>query len=540
LGDKEMKEQSVARGTAVLSVAGILVKIISLLYLPFLIAVIGDVGNGIYAAAYQVYVFVYVLTNSGIPVAISKLVSELIAVGNRKDAVRSFKIARFLLIIAGFTMSLLMFVLASPLADMVNSSRSYLAIMALAPSLLFTSVASSYRGYFQGCGNMTPTAVSQIVEQIINAVFTVMFAALLLGVGLEEACAGGTIGTTLGALFSAGLLVVFYKKSNRHKVPDSPDNLIVKRYSYSQLVKKIINYSIPITLCVGLQYAGNLVDLANTLGRLGVAGYIEDEASKLYSQLYKYQQLLNAPLAVMIALSTTILPVISAAVTVKDRAKVLDRSNFAFKMCFLITVPSAVGMAVLSTPIYDILKYHEGAYLMKYGAIVLVLLALVQIQTAILQGAGRLYAVSINLILGLVGKITANYFLIAIPEVNINGAIIGSIVGFCIPIVLNNMLMERVLKVKLNMKAFFVKPLVAALAMGVIVYFTYYSVEIVLFFALGSYLVNAIAVLTSTLTGAVAYFLILVLIKGISRADLDMLPRKVLKLIPSSVMNRIS
>lgn len=535
-----MKEQSVTRGTAILSAAGILVKIISLLYLPFLIAVIGDEGNGIYVAAYQVYVFVYVLTNSGIPVAISKLVSELIAEGNRRDAERSFKIARFLLIVIGFTMSVFIFVLASPLANMLNFSRSSLAIMALAPSVLFTAVASSYRGYFQGCGNMTPTAVSQIVEQVINAVFTVVFAKLLLSQGLEKACAGGTIGTTLGALFSAGLLVMFYKKSKIHKVPNLAEGATVKRYSYSQLVKKIVKYSIPITLCVGLQYAGNLVDLWNTKGRLLDIGYIQGEANKLISQLFKYQQLLNAPLAVMIALATAILPAISAAVTVRDRKKVLDKTNFAFKMCFMITIPSAVGLAVLSTPVYDILKYEEGAYLMKYGAIILVLLAVVQIQTSILQGASRLYAVSINLILGLIGKIVANYFLISIPEININGAIIGSIVGFCIPIALNNALMKRVLKVKLTMKALLVKPIIASLAMGAIVYFVYYAVSIVLFFTLGSYIVNAIAVFISMFIGAVSYFIFMVLMRGISKADLNLLPKKVLKLIPSSLMNRIS
>ncbi len=534
-----MKEQSVAKGFAVLSAAGIIVKVVSLLYLPFLLAIIGDAGNGVYVAAYQVYVFVFVLTNSGIPVAISKLVSELIAVGNYKDAVRSFKIARSFLIVIGLIMSVLMFVLSTPIAKILNFDDSALAILALAPSMLFTAVASSYRGYFQGRGNMTPTAVSQIIEQIVNAVFTIIFAALLIRVGLKEACAGGTLATSLGALVSAAFLVGFHIKRDGYKIPRTESMVRVKRYTYKQLVKKIINYSVPITLSVGMQYAGNLVDLWNTKSRLLAAGYADRVANELYSHLYKYQQLLNAPIAITVALATAILPAISAAMALSDKRQIQEKVNFAFKLCFLISIPSAVGFTVLSTPVFELLKYGEGAYLMKYGAVVLVLMSVVQIQTSILQGAGKLYIVTPYLIFGIIGKIVTNYFLIAIPSINISGAIIGSIIGYLIPITLNYITMKKFLKVKLNIANLLVKPLVSSVLMGLAVLIIYKVISLVLFFIPSSYFVNAVAAFASIFVGAASYFVLLVLLKGISREELDVMPQKVLRLIPRKLMHKI-
>jgi len=240
-----MKKQSITKGFAVLSAAGLITKILSVLYIPFLLAIIGDEGNGIYAAAYQVYVFIYVIANSGIPVAIAKSVSELTAVGNYKDALRIFKISRFFLIIIGTVLTVLMFVTAKPLAVMINSEKSFLAIAALSPTLFFTALASAYKGYFQGMSNMTPTAVSQVVEQIFNMIFTVLFAALLINKSLEAACAGGTVGTTVGALASVIVLIFIYNRRREEINNLKEHRKTAKRYSYKQLATRIFYYSLP-------------------------------------------------------------------------------------------------------------------------------------------------------------------------------------------------------------------------------------------------------------------------------------------------------
>lgn len=534
-----MKEQSITKGFAVLSAASLIVKILSLLYIPFLLSVIGEEGNGIYAAAYQVYVFVYVLTNSGTPVAISKLVSELIALKNYADAVRSFKIARFILIISGTAMSLIMFFSAKYLSHALHFEKSYWAILALSPTILFTSVASAYRGYFQGRGNMVPTAVSQVIEQIVNTILTLVFAVLLLRYGLEAACAGGTVGTSLGALVSAIFLIIVYKNTKKPRAIANSEKIEIKRYTYKELVKKIIAYGIPITLCVGLQYAGNLVDLWNTKGRLLAAGFSDAMATQMYGYLYKYQQLMNAPISVIAALAATVLPAISGAMALKNNEQAGKKISYAFRLCFLVVMPSAVGFAVLSDPIFKLLKYGEGSYLMFYGSFVLVLLSVIQIQTTVLQGSNRLYTATIHLLLGIIAKITVNYFLISIPRLNILGAIAGSITGYSIPAVLNTFAIRNSLKLRFNLFGQALKPTLASTLMGFMVYFSYKYSYLLLSFTVKGYICNAFAVSLSIFIGALSYLFGLILLRGITRADLNSMPASIVGIIPRMFIKMI-
>ena len=145
-----MKKQSTMGGFAILSSAVFIVKILSLMYIPFLLHILGGVGYGIYSAAYQVFILIFAVTTSGLPQAISKIVSELIATGNYKDAVKAFKISRFLLLLAGILMSLILLIASWPITKLIGNSRSYWAVLALCPTIIFASITSSYRGYFQG------------------------------------------------------------------------------------------------------------------------------------------------------------------------------------------------------------------------------------------------------------------------------------------------------------------------------------------------------------------------------------------------------
>lgn len=538
----EIKQQSTSKGFAVLSAAGMVVKILSLLYIPFLLKIIDNEGYGIYTAAYQVYAFVYVLTNSGIPVAISKLVSEFIAVKNYKDAVRSFKMARFILLIIGTVMSVLMMCFAYPLAHVLHYDKSALAILALSPAILFTSIASAYRGYFQGRGNMVPTAVSQILEQIMNTIFTLVFAALFIKYGMPAGCAGGTIGTTLGAFFSAAYLIYFYEKNKRIRVPSGEEMYQGPRHSGKQIASKIANYGIPITVCVGMTYAGNLVDLFNTKVRLLAAGMSDPVATINYGYLVKYQQLLNVPIVIISALAMAILPAISGAAAVKNKSVVQSKINYAFRMCFMISIPSAVGLAILSTPIFKLLftaKYANGAYLMLYGSVVLVLTSVMQIQTTILQGIGKLYTATFYSILGIAFKITANYILIAIPSVNILGAVFGSIIGFSIPVMLNHRIIKKNLKLKFRFLAHSVRPLISAAFMGLIVYIAYKEGAFIFEFIKSGYMKNAVVTVLAVIIGAYTYLLGLIFTGGITKNDIANLPSRAVKFIPSFMLKRI-
>jgi len=238
-----LSKQSTTKGFAILSAASFMVKLLSLLYIPFLRKILGPEGYGVYASAYPIFVYVYILTNAGIPVAISKMVSELVAIGNYKDAVRTFKIARFLLLILGMIMSLLMLIFAAPLAKATESTTARLAIIALAPTILISAVLSAYRGYFQGRGNMTPTAVSQVLEQIANTIFSLVFAAFFIKYGIAAGAAGGTIGTSVGALVAVIYMIYSYEKNKVFRVPKGYSKLAIERFTTKKLIKKLLSYA---------------------------------------------------------------------------------------------------------------------------------------------------------------------------------------------------------------------------------------------------------------------------------------------------------
>ena len=533
-------KQSTSKGFAILSAASFMVKLLSLLYVPFLIKILGKEGYGIYTLAYPIFVYMYIITNAGIPVAISKMVSELIAIGNYKDAVKTFKIARFLLLILGLIMSLLMLIFALPLANIAGRSTAKLAIMALAPTILITSVLSAYRGYFQGRGNMTPTAVSQVIEQIANTLFSLVFAAYFIKYGLAAGAAGGTIGTTVGALVAVIYMINAYKKNKVFRVPKGYNKLEIKRLSNKKLIKKLLSYAVPMTICLGLQQAGLLMDVWLVPLRMMDAGIAERQGTILWGVLTQYTTLIGVPIAIISSLAITILPSISSLMALKDKKAVRNKINYAFRLCFLIAVPSAIGLAVLAKPIIYLIQYDSGvSRLLMYGSVVIILMAVVSIQTSILQGLGKLYLVTFYAVLALIGKVIVNYIFVAIPSFNILGAVMANGVSFLILLMLNHSTINKTLRVRINLFNHSIKPVTASIVMAIVAKVMYGSFNFVLSFVREGYFANAFGILIAMVLAMLAYFFTLVLIGGITKEDLEILPHKITKNIPASILSRI-
>jgi stage V sporulation protein B len=533
-------KHSTSKGFAILSAASFMVKLLSLLYVPFLNSIIGREGYGIYSSAYNIFVYVYILTNAGIPVAISKMISELIAVENYKDAVRTFKIARFLLFILGLVMSLLLLVLAGPLTNMTHSANSKLAIMALAPTILISSVLSAYRGYFQGRGNMTPTAVSQVLEQIANTIFSLVFAAYFIKYGMSQGAAGGTIGTSIGALVAVIYMINAYKKNKVFRVSKGYNKLNIKRLANKKIIKRLLSYAVPMTICLGIQQAGLLVDILIVKSRMIDSGMSESQVDILWGVLNKYMTLINVPIAIITALAITILPSISSLMALKDKKAVKGKVNYAFRLCFLVAVPSSVGLAVLAKPIVELLHYDSDVTrLLIYGSGVIILMAVVSIQTSILQGLGKLYLVTVYAVFGLIGKVIVNYFVVVIPSFNVLGAVIASSVSFTILLIFNNIAMNKTLKVKINLPRHAIKPIIASGIMAIVAKLMYIQFNFIFSFIKEGFFANAMAILISMILAILTYFLVLVLIGGITKEDLEVFPNKITKLIPVSIKKRI-
>lgn len=541
-----MKTQSTTKGFAVLSAAGMVVKLLSLLYVPFLLYIIDENGYAVYGAAYTVFVFLYVITNSGMSSAISKIVSELTAFENHRDAVKVFKMARSIMVLVGTLLALIMLILAKPLASFVKYPSAYAAIAALAPAVFLTSIASAYRGYFQGKGYMTPTAVSQIIEQIANLVFSLLFASLWIKKSVEAGIAGATVGTTLGALFSVLYLISEYGKARRSRLAEiklSKDNAIkeIVRYDSKELFNKLIAYALPLTINWGMQSFGNLIDVQNTKGRLLAGGFKETEANVKSTYFSKYVVLINVPIVLISALCASILPLISGAAAVNNREEVKRGVDYAYKTALLIAIPSAVGLAVLSQPVFNTIfsKYSAGAMLLKYGSVVLIFTAIVQIQATILQGIGKLYLSTIYILIGLLVKLLLNYILIAIPSINILGAVFGSMAGLLIPILLNNVVIKRSLKIKYNLLKLGAKPFAASCFMGVVVYITQFDVEYLMSFIYKGYFNSLISTLAAVAVGIFAYLYALIIIGGITEKDLQSVPRRFRRFVPNTLLKRI-
>jgi stage V sporulation protein B len=343
----------------------------------------------------------------------------------------------------------------------------------------------------------------------------------------------------VGALASASFLIFYYERNKKFRVPKGYSDEEVRRLSTKKLIRKIIRYGVPITICVGMTYAGNLVDLYNTKVRLMAGGIPEINATILYGYLTKYQQLLNVPIAIISSLSMAILPAISAAAAVKDRERVKNKINYAFRICYLISVPCAVGLAVLSHPVFQMLGFGGGSRIMAYGSVVLVLMAVMQIQTTILQSIGKLYTATLYSFIGIICKIITNYFLIAIPSINILGAVGGSIVGFLIPIILNHRIIKKSLGVRLGLLVHSIKPVAASVIMGLVIFAVRYSLGTVLNLAKRGYIVNSFFTIIVIILGMFMYLIGLTATGGIRRDDLQSMPRKIVILMPRFILKRI-
>jgi stage V sporulation protein B len=535
--DSNLTQQSAAKGFAVLTASMVIVKVLSLLYVPLLRKILGEVGLGVYYSAYSIFVYIYVLANAGIPVAISKMVAEFIALGNYKDAVKTFKVARTMLIGFGAIISILMFVFAEPLAKSLESTKSVLAIKALSPTIFITAVLSAYKGYFQGRSNMTPTAISQVLEQVFNIIFSLLFAMILISFGDSYGAAGGTIGTSLGALVAAIYLIYVYRKNKKFNIPKNGNEPGVKRLATKQITNMILAYAVPMTIGVALQNAGMIVDLKIVKERLLFSGLDASNANILWGILSQYNTLVSVPLALISSLSISILPIISRHNAVEDKKSLKNSVNSTYRITYIIAAPCAFGFAALSSQILSLIGYDiEASRLFVYGSFVLILTSISLVQTSILKGLGKVNMVTVYSVLGLFGKIITNYVLVAISSINILGAVLGNGVLFLIMVVLSQQLINKSLKLKIKLIEPCIKPLFASIVMAVVTILAYNIFSFILSIILGGYILNAIATIIAILVAVIVYIVVLINIGGIRKVDLNSLPNRIVKFLPKKLI----
>lgn len=513
----------------ILAIASILVRLLGFLYRLPLTDMLGDEGNGIYSAGYYLYNFFLVMSSAGLPSAISKIVSEKIALCEYKNAHKVFEFSFILASIVGGAFSIIMFLSARAFCDIINSPDSYYTILTLSPTVLIVSIMSVFRGYFQGLGTMIPTALSQVVEQIFNAIFSIYLAYLLVQISLPLGASGGTAGTGIGAF--AGLLcilIIFFKK--RKSINRKFDNDVhkYKIETNKEIILKIVKTAIPIIAGTAIFSMTNLIDMQMVTSRLKASNvFSNSEIMALYGQLTgKYVTLTTLPVSISTAFATAVLPSIASSIVQKKYKIVREKITLSIRLIMIISIPASVGIGVLADEILLLLfpNHSDGGNLLRWGAISIIFLALYQILTGVLQGINRMRIPAQNALIGSLIKIPINFIFIAIPSINVLGAVISTTICYIVASMLNLKALNISLKFKLNYKEVLIKPIFSAFIMGIccsLLYDIFYTI-------LKN---NSISTILSIIISMCVYFITLCIIGGIHKDDISLMPMSS-KIIP--------
>ncbi len=518
------KNSSFLKQATILAAAGLIVRFIGFLYRLPMTTLIGDNGNAIYSAGYQVYNFLLILSSAGLPAAIGKMVSERLALRQYKNAHRVFLVALAGSGTISFALMVLLIVFAEQIAvNICKIPDAYYTLLTLAPTIFIVGIMSVLRGYFQGMNNMAPTAISQIVEQVFNAVFSVLLAWIFVGKSVALGAAGGTAATGIGAL--AGLIVVVITyMAIRPAVIDA-----VKRRSrgnsrpesVGKIAKILVSTAVPIIIGTAIYSITNLADMSMVMDRLLASGaFTAEEAESLYGQLQgKYVVLTTLPVAISTSMATAAVPNIAASMALKDRAGVQRKINMAIKIAMVISIPAAVGMGILAHQILLMLfpSTPKGGDLLAIGSVSIVFLALSQIVTGTLQGIGKVKVPAVNAAFGAVVKIILNYVLIVIPEINVKGAVISTIFCYIVASGLNLRALIKAARFTPDLIGSLVKPLFASAIIGMFCYFSY---DLMFFVGAG----NTVSTLFAIAVSIFVYGIVLLLIKGITKNELKAMP----------------
>ena len=439
-----------------MTVAGIIVKVIGSVNRIFLSRLLGGEGIGLYQMAYPIYLLALSVSSAGIPVAISILVAEKIALQDYRGANRVFKISLSVLTATGLLFSFLLFFGAGWLIDQhyVRDPRAYYAIAALAPAIFFVTILSSFRGYFQGLQQMMPTGISQIAEQFFRVVTMVVFAWLLLPRGLEYAAAGASFGAGPGAVAGLLVLVYFYWRYRgdfQQKMELQP---AMRQESGGSIITRIVKLALPVSLAnIMLPLVSN-IDLLIVPPRLEVAGYTVEQATELFGYLTGMAiPLVNMATILTASLAASLVPSVSEAHTLGDRAAIRDRTATAMRIANLITIPAFVGMWLLATPISTMLYATPKAGVpIAISALGIFLLGIHQVTTGVLQGLGHTAIPVVNMMVAAGVKVVLSWTLTAMPSLGIVGASWATIADFGVGALLNIFFVYRYVGFAIDVK----------------------------------------------------------------------------------------
>lgn len=532
---KPSKKQSFMGGAAILASAVAIVKIIGAVYkIPFG-NIVGPEGQTYFNVAYNIYNVLLTVSTAGLPLAISKLTSQAHTQGRENQKRKIFSTAIWLFFAMGLLGTLLMYFGAERLAAFMNEPLGYWPIRALAPAVFCVCLLACMRGYTQGQGNMTPTAVSQILEALCKLGLGLGLAwyFLKLGFGLDIAAAGAILGVTAGTMLSLLYLVCYLLRRRERRIsPDVPD-------SSGTLMRQILAIGIPITLSNSAMSIITLVDTKIVLGRLREIPDLADAAAELFGQYTFGMNLINLPPSFVFPVTMSLIPFAAAALTRRDHAEAGRIVSSGFRLVAVLAIPAGVGLSVVGGPALLMLYPSRQADALAAGphmrwlGIACIFMCLMNLTNVILQTYGKEMIPIWTVIAGGVTKVVMNYVLVGNPAINIHGAPISTLCCYLVIVGLNLCFVWKYSKEKPRYLQLFAKPILASLLMGGCAWAVYGFVNRALSGGHSAYGANAAGVLAAILAGVAVYGVLVVALQILRAEDVRSVPHggKMIKLL---------
>lgn len=521
---QKSKSKSFIQGVLILIFSQILIKILGLIHTLYLTNKnsFGDFGNAIYSSGYQIYSLLLTISSIGVPNAISKLISEKVAIGNHRGANKIFKIALVVFAFIGLLGSLTLFTNSHIIAYYwLEIPESELSLITLSPAIFFVSISSVFRGYFNGRRNLEITAKTQFIEQFFKVSLTILiieFISIYNNFPISLLAAGANFATTIATITSFLYLLLYYNYQKKEIHSEIKCTINYKYEKISTILRNILYISIPMTISSILSSITRNID-AFTVKRF-LSQYLPSKiAIEKYGILSgKVETLIALPLSFNMAFSTALIPKISISTAKRDIYNIQKASSFSILISILIGLPCTVGFLIFSQQILDLLypNANQGSLLLQVASISIVFSLLIQTVNSILQGLGKVIIPTLSLGIGIITKLVLNLILLRIPYINIYGASISSTICHIVSFLIAFIVLKKKINLKLNFNTFIIKPILANLLMAVVSYF--------IFIVSSSILNTNLATLISILFAIIIYIISIIILRIFTKDEFYLLP----------------
>lgn len=520
----DSKKQNYLHGAAILAFGVVIMKILGAIYKIPLGNILGDDGYGYFNTAYNIYNVFLTFATAGLPVALSRMISEANTLGRPMQARRTFRVALVTFAVIGIIGTGVLALFPVEFAIGMDSPKSAQSIMAVAPSVLLCCLLSAYRGYCQGNGNMKPTTVGQVLEVLAKVVVGFTLAWLLTNQGYELpiSSAGAIFGVSVGSLVAL-IYMFIYKKRNYPTVeiakPDKPDRSF-------NIFKDLMRIGIPITLGASVMSLFTLIDNKLVLYQLqNSAGFTTEMSDTLWGVYSKTMTLYNLPAAFITPLTISVVPSIAACVAAKKGEESCEIGESCIRIASLICLPMGVGLAVLSHPIVNVVypsSHESGGELLMYLGIASIFVCLALISNAILQAHGNEKYPVFSMIAGGIVKIAVNWVLVGDPDINITGAPIGTICCYGVMCIMNYIFLCKCMERRPSIKRMLLRPAISCAIMGVSAWAVYGLASMVLG---DGWLRMALAMLAGVGVAVIVYLVLIITTRAVTLEDMKLIPK---------------